>query len=80
MNEATEKAEEASLEAVTKVREHGTTYNVIRDYIDKNGIDLAVLGTHDLTDFSRYVMGGISAKLVRTSPVPVMWVRESDSE
>ena len=53
---------------------------VSRDYIDENEIDLAVLGTHGRTDFSRYVMGGVSAKLVRTSPVPVMWVREPDPD
>ncbi|NHN49221.1 universal stress protein [Halostella sp. JP-L12] len=80
MNEATERVEEASLDPVTSVIEHGDPSKVIRDYIDENGIDLAVLGTHGRTDFSRYVMGGVSAKLVRTSPVPVMWVRESDSD
>ncbi|WP_394353425.1 universal stress protein [Natronomonas gomsonensis] len=38
-----------------------------------------IIGTHGKTDFSRYMMGGVSAKIVRTSPVPVMWVREPDS-
>ncbi|MFU1783755.1 universal stress protein [Haloarcula japonica] len=36
--------------------------------------------THGQTDFSRYVMGGVSAKIVRQSPVPVTWVREPVSE
>mgnify|MGYP000675092798 CR=1 FL=1 len=80
LNAATEMAEEASLDPMTTVIEDGEPYKVIRDYIVENGIDLAVLGTHGQTDFSRYVMGGVSAKLVRTSPVPVMWVRESDSD
>ena len=78
--EASERAEEASLDPVTSVIKHGDPSKVIRDYIAENGIDLAVLGTHGQTDFSRYVMGGVSAKLVRTSPVPVMWVRESDAD
>ena len=77
---ASRRAEEASLDPVTSVIEHGEPSKVIRDYIVENGIDLAVLGTHGQTDFSRYVMGGVSAKLVRTSPVPVMWVRESDAD
>lgn len=80
MNEASERVEEASLDPVTSVVEHGDPSKVIRDYIAENGIDLAVLGTHGQTDFSRYVMGGVSAKLVRTSPVPVMWVRKPDSD
>jgi nucleotide-binding universal stress UspA family protein len=80
MAEATERIENDSLEAVTSVIEHGDPSTVIRDYIDENEIDLAILGTHGQTDFSRYVMGGVSAKLVRTSPVPVMWVREPDPD
>ena len=74
--EASAKTEETPLDAVTSAIEHGEPSTVIRDYIDENGMDLAILGTHGRTDFSRYVMGGVSAKLVRTSPVPVMWVRE----
>jgi len=79
MDRASERTEGASLDPVTSVIEHGEPSKVIRDYIAENGIDLAVLGTHGQTDFSRYVMGGVSAKLVRRSPVPVMWVRESNS-
>ena len=66
--------EDASVEAVTSVIEHGEPSNVIHNYIDENEIELAILGTHGQTDFSRYVMGGVSAKLVRTSPVPVLTV------
>lgn len=80
IDEATERAEEASLDPVTSVVEHGEPSKVIRDYIAENGIDLAVLGTHGRTNFGQYIMGGVSAKLVRTSPVPVMWVRESDPD
>jgi nucleotide-binding universal stress UspA family protein len=80
MGEASERAEEASLDPVTSVVKHGEPSKVISDYITENDIDIAVLGTHGRTDFSRYVMGGVSAKLVRTSPVPVMWVREPDSD
>jgi nucleotide-binding universal stress UspA family protein len=80
IDEASERAGEASLDSVTSVIEHGEPSKVIRDYIAENGVDLGVLGTHGQTDFSRYVMGGVSAKLVRTSPVPVMWIREPDSD
>jgi nucleotide-binding universal stress UspA family protein len=80
MAEATERIEEASLDVVTSVIEYGEPSKSIRNYIDENEIDLALLGTHGRTDFGRYVMGGVSAKLVRTSPVPVMWVREPGSD
>lgn len=80
LGEATEKVKETSLDAVTSVVEHGEPSKVIRSYIDENEIDLTIMGTHGQTDFSRYVMGGVSAKLVRTSPVPVLWVREPESD
>ena len=74
MDEASGRAAEASLDPASSVIEHGNPSKVIRDHITENGIDLVVMGTHGRTDFSRYIMGGVSAKLVRTSPVPVMWV------
>ncbi|MDS0223373.1 universal stress protein [Haloarcula sp. S1AR25-5A] len=80
MAEATEKIEESSLDAVTKVTEHGDPSKVIRNYISENDIDLAIMGTHGQTDFSRYTMGSVSAKLVRTSSVPVVWMRESEPD
>jgi nucleotide-binding universal stress UspA family protein len=76
---AVETAETASLESIESEIEIGVPSQEIRNYVEENAIDLAVLGTHGETDFSRYVMGGVSAKLVRTSPVPVMWVREPES-
>lgn len=78
--EATERVEASGVETVTSVFEHREPATVIREYVDDQEIDLAVLGTHGQTDFSRYVMGGVSAKIVRTSPIPVLWVRDPDSD
>lgn len=75
--DAVETAESASLDAVESDIAFGVPSREIRDYVEENAVDLAVLGTRGETDFGRYVMGGVSAKLVRTSPVPVMWVRGS---
>jgi nucleotide-binding universal stress UspA family protein len=74
--DAAETAASASVDAVETEVDHGAPSRRIRSYIDDHDIDLAVLGTHGATDFSRYVMGGVSAKIVRTAPVPVTWVRE----
>lgn len=78
--EAVNTAESASLGAVTSAIEAGDPSREIRAYMDANAIDLAILGTHGQTEFNRYVMGGVSAKIVRTSPVPVMWVRAPESD
>jgi nucleotide-binding universal stress UspA family protein len=76
---AIETAEAATVDSVESEIEFGVPSKEIRNYIDAHDIDFAILGTHGKTDFSRYMMGGVSAKIVRTSPVPVMWVREPDS-
>jgi nucleotide-binding universal stress UspA family protein len=80
ITEAVKRAEAESLDAIVTDIEHGKPLSEIRSYIRTESIDLAILGTHGTTDFSRYVMGGVSAKLVRSAPIPVMWVREADSD
>ncbi|MFC6872561.1 universal stress protein [Halobellus marinus] len=77
--DAIEAAEAATVDRIASEIEFGVPSREIRNYIDTHEIDFAILGTHGTTDFSRYMMGGVSAKIVRTSPVPVMWVRDPDS-
>jgi nucleotide-binding universal stress UspA family protein len=77
--DAVETAAAATVDSVASEIEFGVPSKEIRNYIDANEVDFAILGTHGKTDFSRYMMGGVSAKVVRTSPVPVMWVREPES-
>jgi nucleotide-binding universal stress UspA family protein len=77
--DAIETAEAATVDRIASEIEFGVPSREIRNYIDTHEIDFAILGTHGTTDFSRYMMGGVSAKIVRTSPVPVMWVREPAS-
>ena len=57
----------------------GTPAKEIRRYIQENDIGLAVLGTHGETDFSRYMLGGVSSKLIRSAEIPVMWTRSDDA-
>jgi len=68
----------ATVDNVESEIEFGAPAREIRNYIDAHGIDFAILGTHGTTDFGRYMLGGVSAKIVRSSPVPVMWAREPE--
>lgn len=79
ISEASAAAEASSLTEVETAVEYGAPAKQIQRYIDENGIELAVLGVHGETEFSRYMMGGVSAKIVRTAEIPVMWVRETES-
>lgn len=76
---AAETAREGGLETVTRSTAEGRPYRTIHSSIEEHDVDLVALGTHGDTDFSQYVLGGVSAKLVRTSPVPVLLVRDHSS-
>jgi nucleotide-binding universal stress UspA family protein len=80
LDTARETAEKAAVEEISTTTAHGQPYREIRSYITDNDVDLVVLGTHGETNFSRYVLGGVSDKLIRTSPIPVLLIPGSDTD
>ncbi|RDZ64798.1 universal stress protein [Haloferax sp. Atlit-12N] len=72
-------AEEAGIEVQAEVVT-GTAYRSIREYIDDHAIDLVVMGTHGRTGLSHYLLGSVTERVVRTSPVPVLTIRLDDEE
>jgi nucleotide-binding universal stress UspA family protein len=75
-----ERASEASVSAVETTIQHGNPHRGIRSYVDDHDIDLVVMGTHGRSGIKRYLLGSVTEKTVRTSPVPVMTVRRSEAE
>jgi nucleotide-binding universal stress UspA family protein len=77
LKKAEESAKLAGLSADSElvVTNRGKVYQSILDQISKNKADLIVMGTHGLRGFERLVMGSDAESLVRTSPVPVLLVR-----
>lgn len=67
-------AREAGLEATGAVTE-GTPYRKIGAYVDEAEIDLVIMGTNGASDLERYLVGGVTDRMVRTSQVPVVTVR-----
>jgi nucleotide-binding universal stress UspA family protein len=76
LDRAADSAGEASLESVTTAIERGSVHDQVLAYVDDHAVDLVVVGTHGRTDLDRYLLGSVAEKLVRSSPVPVMTVRE----
>ncbi|ELZ74611.1 UspA domain-containing protein [Haloferax volcanii DSM 14919] len=74
-----EAAEEAGIDVQAEVVT-GTAYRSIREYIDGHDIDLVVMGTHGRTGLSHYLLGSVTERVVRTSPVPVLTIRLDDDE
>lgn len=80
-----EEAKAALLPAETVLREAGvpfhSTYavgqitNEIRACIEKNGIDMLVMGSHGQGALQNLVMGSVATKVLATTSVPVLIIR-----
>jgi nucleotide-binding universal stress UspA family protein len=66
--------DEAGVEVETHVVS-GTAYRSILDYVDAEGIDLVVMGTHGRRGIQRFLLGSVTERVVRSSDVPVLTVR-----
>ena len=53
----------------------GRAADVIADYAEKHGVDLILMATHGRSGVSRWVMGSVADRVVRTSCTPVLLVR-----
>ncbi len=58
----------------------GNPANMLADYATKNAVDLIVLASHGRSGVSRWLMGSVAERVVRTSCVPVMVVRAPGCE
>ena len=74
-----EAAEDADVECTSTVTT-GTAYRSIIDYVDENNIDMVVMGTHGRKGLNRYLLGSVTERVVRTSEVPVLTVRQPADE
>jgi len=73
-------ARDAGIDAVTTVTT-GVAYRTILDHVANDGIDLVAMGTHGRRGLDRYLLGSVTERVVRTSDVPVLAVRQpEDSE
>ena len=70
-----EVAAEHGLEVAQAVR-HGKPADQILAYVEDEGVDTIVMGTHGRTGADRLVIGSVAEQVVRRSPVPVMTVRD----
>lgn len=84
------KVEEEGRESFNKMksehsRQHDVTFRVVEgavtltilDFIEKEKIDLVVMGTHGASGFNEYMFGSNTEKVVRFSKVPVFAVRKA---
>ncbi|ADE04896.1 universal stress protein [Haloferax volcanii] len=78
---ASDTAAAAGVETIRKsVGRDVSIHDGILAYIDEYDVDIVVMGTHGHTGFDRYMLGSVAEKLVRSSPVPVVTVRQPREE
>ncbi|MFB6091067.1 MAG: universal stress protein [Halobellus sp.] len=54
----------------------GIPQDEILDLVDELGADVVVMGTHGRSGLDRYLVGSVTERVVRHSPVPVLTVRD----
>jgi len=73
-------ARDAGVERVTTAMDYGMSiHKAVLRYTREHDVDLVVIGTHGRTGFDRYMLGSVAEAVIRSSPVPVLVVREYDA-
>jgi len=70
---AADRARRQGVEVVDDVIQGGPSRTIL-DYVDDRGIDLVVMGTRGQRDLERIVLGSVTGRVLRRSPVPVLAV------
>ena len=73
----TSELEESGIETVGNVL-RGEPLEVIENAIDDTGADIVVMPSHTRTGLKRVLLGSVTEKMVRVSPVPVVTVPMAD--
>jgi len=60
---------------LTFISKEGHPSGTIRKTIDKEGVDLVVMGTSGKHGMDRFLLGSVAEKIVRTASCPVLVVR-----
>lgn len=71
----TDKYTEAGVKVIAKTV-FGSVSRMIQDYIEKESIDIAVMGSHGASGLREFFIGSNAEKMVRNSPVPVLVIKD----
>jgi nucleotide-binding universal stress UspA family protein len=75
LEEAASQATASGVERIERTVTGGSPYRQILDYVEDQGIDLVVMGTHGRRGVDRFLLGSVAEKVVRAADCPVMTVR-----
>lgn len=70
-----DRAETAGVERAERAVRYGRPATEILDYAEEHGVDCIVMGTHGRRGLDHFLLGSVTERVVRLSPVPVLTVR-----
>ena len=74
------KQEDDTLKVVATVKRGSNVAHAITEYATANAIDLIIVGTHGRGAVSRFLMGSVAERVVRSAPCPVLTVRAHERD
>lgn len=80
LEDVIEQAQEAGIDDVTSSMSQGLPDEEILAYIDEHDVDIVVMGTAGRTGEAREMVGSVTERVIRSSPVPVVAVNIREHE
>jgi nucleotide-binding universal stress UspA family protein len=78
LDDVTARAEETGVDVTTQLIDPGKpVHQAIIEYGTDHDVDLLVMGTHGRTGLNRLVLGSVTERTLRMSPIPVLTVHEA---
>jgi nucleotide-binding universal stress UspA family protein len=68
------------LNIVSTVTRASNVAHAITEYANGNPVDLIIVGTHGRGAVSRFLMGSVAERVVRSAPCPVLTVRAHERD
>jgi nucleotide-binding universal stress UspA family protein len=56
----------------------GLPHQEIDEYVEENGIDMVVMGSHGRSGLNRFLLGSVTEKVLRTTSAPVLTVKREE--
>jgi nucleotide-binding universal stress UspA family protein len=74
------KHDDGTLNIVTAIGRGSNAAHAITEYAKTHAIDLIIVGTHGRGAVSRFLMGSVAERVVRSSPCPVLTVHAPERD
>ncbi|MFD1586840.1 universal stress protein [Halorientalis brevis] len=78
VDDVVERAQRADIDRIESSIVRGVPHEAILDYLDENDVDIVVMATAGREGAEREIIGSVTEKVIRSSPVPVVAVNVGD--